>query len=241
MILCLDCGNTRLKWGLRDNGNWAAHGALAHDEIAQIGSRLPAGAVPQTLVGCNVAGVERAAQIEAALGMPVRWIAAQPEQCGVINGYDNPQSLGADRWAALVGAHTLHPRAALVVLAGTATTVDVLHADGRFEGGLILPGLGMMADALASSTAQLPRTPGEYRLLPRNTRDAIASGAIHATLGAIERMFARLSSDRSAVCLLAGGAADALQPHLDLPTHRIDALVLEGLASIAAELPGYRS
>lgn len=234
MILCLDCGNTRLKWGLRDNDEWLASGALAHAEITRLAGLLPAGCTPRIAIGCNVAGAALAGQIEAALGLTVNWITASDRQCGVMSGYDNPKNLGADRWAALIGAKALHRGAALVVLAGTATTIDVLDASGHFEGGLILPGVSMMVKALANNTARLPLALGEYRQIPRNTQDAITSGAIQATLGAIERMFATLSSSKDAACLLAGGAADILQAHLAVPNRRIDHLVLEGLACIAA-------
>lgn len=233
-MLCLDCGNSRLKWGMRQDGDWLATGACAHAEIGQLAASLPAGCLPQQAIGCNVAGTDRAGQIEAALGLTIDWITAKRAQCGVINGYDIPARLGTDRWAALIGARALHRGAALVVLAGTATTIDVLDAGGQHQGGLILPGIDLMTRALATGTARLPLAEGEYRRLPRNTHDAIASGAIQATLGAIQRMYAALPAEPEAVCLLAGGAADGLQAHLGLPCRRIDTLVLEGLACIAS-------
>lgn len=235
MILCLDCGNTRLKWGLHKGGLWLASGALPHAGIARLPEQLPAGCMPQAVVGCNVAGIERAGQIEVALSRPVAWISSKDAQCGVVSGYEVPASLGVDRWAALIGARALHRGAALVVMAGTATTIDVLDAEGRHQGGLILPGINLMTSALATGTAQLPLADGAYRPLPRNTHDAIFSGAIQATLGAIQRMYAVLPPDQEALCLLAGGAAGSLQAHLGLPCRRIDTLVLEGLACIAAE------
>ncbi|MFY9328797.1 MAG: type III pantothenate kinase [Georgfuchsia sp.] len=234
MILCLDCGNSRLKWGLHNDGGWLASGALLHAEIARLAEQLPVDCMPQDVLGCNVAGIARAGQIEAALCRPVNWITAKDVQCGVINGYDTPASFGADRWAALIGAHALHSGPALVVLAGTATTIDVLDADGRHQGGLILPGINLMASLLATGTAGLPQACGDYRLLPCNTHDAIISGAIQATLGAIERMFRAIPSGTNTVCLLSGGAAEALQAHLGMPCRRIDHLVMEGLVCIAA-------
>jgi type III pantothenate kinase len=150
----------------------------------------------------------------------------------VINAYDDPARLGADRWAALIGARGWHAGPALVVMAGTATTIDVLDAAGRFRGGLILPGLDLMRQALARNTAGLPQASGTYRDLPTNTDDAIESGILMATLGAIERMAARACRPVSAdfCVLLSGGAADLLAPHIELPLMRIDNLVLEGLA-----------
>lgn len=237
MILCLDAGNTRLKWGLREGGTWHARGACAHTDCVGLTAALPADV--ERIFACNVACAEVAQRIEAlaaTLGVPLDWFKSTAACCGVKNGYDNPAQLGADRWAALVGAHGLHVGNALVVMAGTATTIDVLDADGHFRGGLILPGLDLMQISLARNTAGLPEAHGVYRDLPTNTDDAIVSGALQATLGAIERMATRSCRPASAdfLCLLSGGAADALAPHLELRLRRIDNLVLEGLARVAA-------
>ena len=234
MILCLDCGNTRLKWGVRDGQRWVASGALMHADIPQLATVLSEWPRAQHVIGCNVASEERGTSIETALGFPVRWIKASAAARGVTNSYDDPTALGADRWAALIGAHAMRCGNAVVVLAGTATTIDVLDAQGRFCGGLILPGIGLMTASLAQGTARLPSVPGIYRPLPRNTRDAIASGAVHATLGAIERMHEQLPPGEPSICLLSGGAAGFLQPYLRQPYRQVDNLVLEGLATISA-------
>jgi len=233
MILCLDAGNTRLKWGVRDGPTWRAQGACTHADCVGLVAALPAGS--ERIIACNVAGSEVATRIEAlaaTLGLPLEWFRSSAACCGVTNSYDNPAQLGADRWAALVGARGLHAGNALVVMAGTATTIDVLAADGTFRGGLILPGLELMQKALAHNTAGLPEARGVYRDTPTNTDDAIVSGALHATLGAVERMCRPASADFCVI--ISGGAADLLAPHLELPLRRIDNLVLEGLARVAA-------
>jgi type III pantothenate kinase len=232
MILCLDSGNTRLKWGLREGQRWVAGGAIAHAQAAALDLLRR----PERIVACNVAGAAGSAPIEALarrLDCAVAWVRSRPAQCGVVNRYDAPDQLGADRWAALVGARGLQPGPCVVAICGTATTVDLLDGDGVFQGGLILPGLDMMRAALADGAADLPAARGEAVALPRNTFDAIASGAVEATLGAIERMSRR---GAAATCLLSGGTAAALAARLELPHRVIDNLVLEGVARIAAEL-----
>ena len=154
----------------------------------------------------------------------------------LFRSYDRPPQLGADRWAALIGARALHPGQAVVVMAGTATTIDALDAAGQFRGGLILPGLSLMRAALARNTADLPHAAGHYRALPTNTDDAIVSGAIHATLGAIERMFSPLSDLAGACCLITGGAAPRLLPHLRVPVRHEENLILSGLVRYANSL-----
>jgi len=232
-LLCLDAGNTRLKWGLREGEHWSARGALGHAACAELVTQLPTR--PERILACNVAGANAAACIEAlaaALDAPLHWFRSTAACGGVTNGYDDPARLGADRWAALIGARARHAGDALVVMAGTATTIDALDATGRFHGGLILPGLDLMRDALARRTANLPEARGRYCEAPTNTDDAIASGILHATLGAIGRM-ARRAAGADFRVILSGGAAEFLAPHLEWPHLRVDNLVLEGLARAA--------
>ncbi|MCX7149321.1 MAG: type III pantothenate kinase [Rhodocyclales bacterium] len=230
MILCLDAGNSRLKYGLFDGTGWRIQGALNYQAFDELIAQLPER--PARIAACNVAGDATRLRIGAlagSLALPLEWLTSSAAACGVTNGYDNPRQLGADRWAALIAARALHAGPCVVAMAGTATTIDALDDKGVFRGGLILPGLSLMRAALARNTADLPHAAGHYWSQPTNTDDAIVSGAIHATLGAIERMSATLGED--ALCLLSGGAAAELAPHLNLPHRLIDNLVLEGLAA----------
>ncbi len=164
---------------------------------------------------------------------PLEFVTARTEQCGVHNGYQQPERLGSDRWAALIAAWNRVHGACLVVNCGTATTVDALSAQGEFLGGLILPGAGLMQHSLATNTAQLMAEQGTLQDFPRNTADAIHSGMLRATLGAIRHQFGLLQARHDEVrCLLAGGAAGVIQPHLELPLERVDNLVLKGLQII---------
>lgn len=230
--LLIDAGNTRVKWALVRHGEWLDHGALEHHRIATL-AQVTAGHAPVGVLGTNVAGAHVAEAIAAALPLAPRWLTPRERCCGVINRYDDPAQLGADRWAALIGARALHRGPCLVVCAGTATTVDVLDAQGVFQGGLILPGEQLMRAALARDTARLPLADGIPADAPRSTDEAIVTGCLYAQAGAIERMFARLAGEPDALCLLAGGNAARVEPLLTLPRRRVDNLVLRGLAVYA--------
>lgn len=232
MILCLDAGNSRLKWGLAEPAGWLAQGALDWDD-AQMLSALVAGWPPLTrVVLSSVACEAREALLAQAFpGQVLEHMVSTSAAAGVVNGYLQPRQLGVDRWCALIGARSLSQQPCLVVTAGTATTIDSLDGEGRFLGGLILPGLEMMHTALAQGTARLPRAPGAYQDFPRQTQDAIRTGCLEAQLGAIERAYARLPG--AALCFLSGGAAPALERQLELPLLRVDNLVLEGLRLLA--------
>lgn len=255
-ILAIDCGNTRIKWGLWSGAAWLHVGALTHDEaddartgLAAAFARLPA---PARVAIANVAGEGAGAAVERALAplaAPVIRARSQERQCGVTNRYRAPATLGVDRWAALIGARHVQPGACIVVGAGTATTVDMLSAEGEFRGGIILPGLDLMKRSLAEHTARLPLAQGAYADEPRSTEDAIESGALHAQAGAIERMHALASawpggaarnpagSGQGAACLICGGAAARIAERLRIGHRRLEHLVLDGLVRIALEQP----
>jgi type III pantothenate kinase len=153
-----------------------------------------------------------------------------PERAGVVNGYRNPGQLGCDRFAAAIGAHALAPGRDLVVAnCGTATTIDAITADGRFLGGMILPGVGLMAASLARNTAQLPQIAQGGKLpdgFADNTDDAILSGCLAAQGGAIEHACRRHGA---AECILSGGAAPWVAPALGVRYRQVENIVLIGL------------
>ena len=139
-------------------------------------------------------------------------------------------------WAALVAARSVHNGASLVVNAGTATTVDMLSADGSFLGGAILPGVELMRFVLHEHTGRLPLDNGQYRDTPRKTGDAIETGCRHAQAGAVERLYRVLRDlELNPLCIVAGGAGRALVDQLTMPRRYVENLVLDGLARIALD------
>ncbi|MBS1143170.1 MAG: type pantothenate kinase [Proteobacteria bacterium] len=237
MIVCLDSGNSRIKWGVHDGVKWQAQGALAHDDVGQLGQLLADWPQPERVMLANVAGAEAGERIRAQLAawLPcLQEVRAEPARAGVRNHYRNPGQLGVDRWCALIGARSLSPSAAIVVMAGTATTIDALDADGHFLGGMILPGGDLMRRSLAVDTAGLPFADGCHDAFPRCTDDAIVTGVIEAQVGAIERAWQRLGNVDK-VCFLSGGNAASLAPHLNIRWRSVANLPLEGLLRLARE------
>lgn len=235
-MLLLDVGNSRCKWALVHNGAWLHQGVVGNTEWMALQQAFAALPPPSRILVSNVAGeamAQRLRTVCAGWNRPLEPVTARVEQCGVRNGYQQPERLGSDRWAALIAAWNRVHGACLVVNCGTATTVDALSGQGEFLGGLILPGASLMQQSLATNAAQLMAEQGALRDFPRNTADAIHSGMLRATLGAIRHQYDLLQARQAAVCcLLAGGAAGVVQPHLDLPLERVDNLVLKGLQII---------
>ena len=238
MILAIDAGNSRVKWGWHDGRGWSSLSTVSLIEFAAANHDInPFAAThenPQQIVISNVAG-EGAHQLlinwTRIFDAEPLWLKGEAERCGVTSRYERPEQLGPDRWAALVAARALHSGACLVVNAGTATTADVLSAEGEFLGGLILPGVDLMRFVLHEHTGRLPLQEGRFVRTPRNTIDAIETGCRHAQAGAVERMF-RVAGT-GAQCLVSGGAGKALIEQLGIPCRYVENLVLEGLARIA--------
>ena len=252
-FLAIDIGNTRLKWALFDtvspHAHMLAHGAVFLETIDHLAeSDWKAMPAPTRMLGCVVAGeaVKRRAEEQMEIwDITPRWVVSGERSAGVTNGYDHPNRLGADRWMALIGARArlmrgAIARPALVVMVGTAVTVDALDANGRFLGGLILPGFGLMLRALESGTAGLKVPTGDVREFPTNTSDALMSGGAHAIAGAVERQFRLLRARTGQVPLLliSGGAAVKLAAITDLPFETVDTLIFDGLMAVACERDG---
>jgi type III pantothenate kinase len=245
MILAIDAGNSRVKWGWHDGKGWTSVATVSLVEFAAASDHVNPFSVthadPQRIIISNVAGdgahhllVNWTSIFDAE---PI-WLRAEAKRCGVTNQYERPEQLGPDRWAALIAARAVHHGPCLVVNSGTATTVDMLTADGVFRGGAILPGVELMRFVLHEHTGRLPIQEGGYRDAPRNTMDAIETGCRHAQAGAVERMYRVFRElELNPLCIVAGGAGRVLVDQLSMPRRYIENLVLDGLAHIALTEP----
>lgn len=233
-MLLIDAGNTRIKWAQLDNGKWINTGVFAQEQYTgDPWESVELKKIRQIWVS-NVAG-EKVKNRVLQLGVEdTRFISARETQCGVTNGYSNAAQLGSDRWAALIAAWNMTGKKCLVVNCGTATTIDALSEQGKFLGGIILPGVELMQQSLAGATAKLQMGGGNYEKFPLNTSDALYSGALQATCGAIERQKALLGAGEIPV-ILSGGAAQMIKPCLNMPANNVENLVLQGLYIIAKE------
>lgn len=256
-FLAIDIGNTRLKWAVyeaaRPDAALIAQGAEFLENIERLAegswSALQA---PTHMLGCVVAASTTRQrvmeQIDQLPGWDVRthWVVPGTAEAGVSNSYDTPLRLGADRWVAMIGArhHVLRrlrngqmPPPILVVLVGTAVTVEAIDADGRFLGGLILPGHGVMLRALENGTAGLHVPSGKVEIFPTNTSDALTSGGTYAIAGAVERMYQHLlqATGQNPVCIMAGGAGWKMAPYMTRPFELVEHLIFEGLLVLAEQ------
>jgi type III pantothenate kinase len=243
--MLLDAGNSALKWVLVDGDGRVgpAHGSVRNGPPAEMLYTLGVEWRSRAPVDLNGAfalmrAVEQAAR--QSYGVPIEWFETQSRfefgDIQLTNGYYDPAQLGVDRWHALIAARAAWPqRALVVVIAGTATTIDGVTREGLFVGGAIAPGVRMMFEALARGTANLPLATGTLVSYPDNTHDAITSGVIGAQLGVIERFARNFRNDHGEPqILLAGGYGDRLAPYVGIGTAlpsvvREENLVLRGV------------
>jgi len=260
-ILLVDVGNTRIKWAHLEKGRLGRGHAALHagwDE-ATCKRRLLRGKLPAQLWATSVAApaVRRAlARAARSAGVVAKFVSVPRQGGGVRVGYREPWRLGADRFVAMVGAHALLPRSALCVVGvGTALTIDLIGADGRHHGGVIIPGPSLMIETLLTRTYGIRRrarggsarggsAQGHTQLFARSTRAGVLQGARYAAAALIDRAAdeGRALLRHRPLVVLTGGGGDGVRPLLRSPCVGVPDLVLRGLAVLAqGAAPGPRT
>lgn len=245
--LLIDIGNSRLKWGVLENGSIRRTGHISHQEIREHGLAALTSKLPRrvdAVFASNVAGASFATRLSGVVGMhcnvDIHFARTEHRACGVTNSYRQARRLGVDRWVAMIGAWKEIAAACLVVDAGTAVTIDALDDTGQHLGGQILPGVALMATSLAIQTSDIPiiqrRASGQQRgmeMFANTTAGAVGHGALNAVVGAVERA-AHVMRDngKAPTIILTGGDASRILRSLGgEPIHRPH-LVLQGLATL---------
>jgi type III pantothenate kinase len=247
MLLCLDIGNSQLHGGVFDDRlrlqfRKTTHPLGSSDEFGVFFTAvLRENAIdPRAVKRVAICSVVPSAlyPIRSAC---LKYFQVDPFilQAGVKTGlkvrYRNPHEVGADRIAGAMGATQRAPRRNLIVVdCGTATTFDVVTAEGDYLGGAIMPGVGISVDTLAGRTAKLPAVeitrPGAA--LGRSTIESIQSGVYHGHVGAVRQLVAELSREAFAGerprVIATGGFARLLEPG-ELFDEIVPELVLLGL------------
>lgn len=240
-VLQIDLGNSGLKWRLVTDDGVHCRGVQESRERA--GGELP---VPDIRPGTVLVSSVAAQEIDQQLATQVRqqwsvepWFArSEAETLGLRNSYMQPERMGVDRWLAMLGAW--HPRKerVCVVDAGSALTIDIVAADGRHEGGYILPGVALMQRALRQDTQRVrfDQPPAAMLEPGRSTAEAVGHGTALAQCGAV-RLAIELASAGHGMppqMVLSGGGGQVLGRLLGGEVQWRRDLVFEGLELAAA-------
>ena len=247
-ILLMDIGNTMIKWGVLENKALSGIGSLltphsSDFDLKPLFMSLPSD-VKSIVASCVLSRetqIKLAELISDHFKLVIEFIEPKNRFSGLTNGYTNPSKLGADRWAAMIGAHDEFGGNILVIDMGTAITIDYINTEGLHEGGQILPGLKSFFNILDQSTGSINTkinisdiAAQNIKKWGKNTDDAIISGAMMAISSAINHaVFSfKMKGSRPSV-ILTGGDAIYFKDVFDYTLFYRPNLVIEGLARIA--------
>jgi type III pantothenate kinase len=247
--LLVDIGNTRIKWARLEGDAFGRGRAAAHSgwRAADFARRLFARAHRvERVVVASVAGPAVNQALAAAArraGARVEFVTVARRAGGVTVGYQEPWRLGVDRFAAVVGAHDVFRAVPVCVVGvGTAMTIDLVDADGRHLGGVIVPAPNLMVETLLANTHGIRRRArggavGGRGLFGRSTRDGIERGACYAAAALVDRAVEEASGPlgREPLVVLTGGDGRLVRPLVRSRCVTIPELVLRGLAVLSRD------
>lgn len=260
--MLLDIGNRRIKWARSDDvQKWlAGDGSTSSQDggcnvihfsrgnlLSEFSRQFRNIPRPEAIWASSVGGPGAVSEIQAASrelwGIEPNFASSSRRHGGMVNGYDQPQQLGVDRWLAMIGARRYVPdRAILVIDAGTAITIDHVDSTGFFGGGIIVPGLITMMDSLHQAAGLVnvrPDLKDNHRFVLQNpdTESAILNGALHAMTASVAGAVAhyREPADEDPVVVVTGGDASLLKRFSQIRMREIPGLVLSGLYIVSRE------
>jgi type III pantothenate kinase len=250
MLLAIDCGNTNSVFAVYDGDDkrceWraASKSGRTADEMGVWLNQLMAmkGLEPSDITESIIASVVPSAVYDLRL-LCHRYFSAPPlvvgdpdVDLGLQILVDRPEEVGADRLVNTVAAHVTYPGALIVLDFGTATTFDVVDADGNYCGGVIAPGVNLSLEALHMAAAQLPRVAvGRPKsVIGKATVPAMRSGIYLGYVSMIEGLTARIQAEfgEPMSVVATGGLASLFTEATDVIHHLDNDLTLRGLREI---------
>ncbi|MBA3811473.1 MAG: type III pantothenate kinase [Caulobacteraceae bacterium] len=256
MLLAIEQGNTNTLFAVHDGARWLAQwragtdAARTADEYAVWLTQLLtlAGLSVGAIDGCIVSSVVPQS-IFNLRNLARRYLHVEPMvvgenvDLGIAVRIQKPSEAGADRLVNAIGAHITYPGALLVVDSGTATTFDIVGADGAFEGGAIAPGINLSMQALHEAAARLPRVAIQRpaRVIGKDTVEAMQSGVYWGYVSLIEGLVRRMKAEYPAplTVLGTGGIASLFEHATTAIDHFDHDLTILGLLEIVRRNPHF--
>jgi type III pantothenate kinase len=256
VILLLDIGNTRIKWAQLLDGALTPQQSLTHrgvDPAVWMKQLFRERFRPERLLVANVAGADMRSRIsgeaERLWQVKAEFARTASFAAGVTHAYADVSAHGVDRWLAALAAYRLAGGATCVIDVGTAVTMDGVNAEGLHLGGLIIPGMQMMIEALLDRTSDIARQARKLAAvggaeavrqnaaLATSTAQAVASGALLAVAAAADRAIGevKLQTRVTPKVFLTGGDAERVQKAMQTQAEHVPDLVLRGLAILAQQ------
>ncbi len=254
MLLVVDAGNTNVVFAIHDGSGWVGKWRIAtepqrtSDEYAVwLLALLGHSGLKRDKVSTAVIGTVVPAALYHLRRLCRDWFDVEPlvARANLDWGFeiriDNPDEVGADRLLNSLAAHRRFIGPLVVIDFGTATTFDVVDADGAYVGGVIAPGINLSLEALHTAAARLPRI-GIGRpqaVIGRSTVPAMQSGIYWGYVGLIEGLVARIQAEQGGKLkvIATGGLAPLLAEGTMVIEHIDPDLTLDGLRMLAERNP----
>jgi len=250
MLLAIDVGNTNSLFALHDGADWigqwrgSTDATRTADEYAVWLNQLMAleGRTFEDVSACIISSVVPQALFNFR-NLARRYLKVEPlivgtpeAKLGVELRVSRPEQVGADRLVTTIGAHIQHDGPLIVIDSGTATTFDIVGADGGFEGGIICPGINLSMKALHDAAAQLPRIAIKKpeKVIGDSTVTAMQSGVFWGYIGLIDGLVRKIKAEygQPMSVVATGGVASLFEGASETIEHFHHDLMLAGLLEI---------
>lgn len=250
MLLAIDCGNTNTLFAVHDGTEWraqwrtATHSTRTADEYAVwLNQLLQLQELSlRDITGCVISSVVPQSLFNLR-NLARRYMGGEPlvvgeagVDLGVTVNLPRPQEAGADRLVNALGCRVRYDGALIIVDSGTATTFDVVSADGAFEGGIIAPGINLSMQALHSAAARLPRIAIEkpQQVLGKDTVGAMQSGVFWGYVDLIDGLVTRLKAEygQPMTVIATGGVASLFEGATRTIDHYDPDVTIRGLLEV---------
>ena len=250
MLLAIDCGNTNTLFAIHDGTDWVAQwrsgtdSTRTADEHAVWLSQLMAlqGRKLGDITACVISTVVPQALFNLR-NLSRRYFNAEPVIVGepgvgmdIEVRLERPQDAGADRLVNALGARAAYQGAMIIIDSGTATTFDVIAADGAFEGGIIAPGINLSMQALHGAAAKLPRVAiaKPQSVMGKDTVTAMQSGVFWGYIDLIDGLVSRLKTEMNQACtvIATGGVVSLFEGASKTIDHYDPDLTIRGLLEV---------
>ncbi len=249
-LLAIDVGNTNIHFGLLQNEHWIFSWRARTitdkmpDEYASLLrnfmmlSNLSLQAVTAVAISSVVPSLTG-----AFIELSQRYLKLDPlvvtnkTPMGMKIDIDQPEQAGADRIVNSAAVVKLYGPPAIIIDFGTATTFDIVSAEGAYAGGAIAPGIQVAHDALVSRTARLHKVDliPPPSVIGKNTIHAMQAGIFWGYVALVEGMVARLKAemgDPTVKVIATGGLAPLFNQHSNVIDIIATEITLEGLRII---------
>jgi type III pantothenate kinase len=249
MLLAIDIGNTQIVLGLFDKDKLLHTWSLSSNTIRTVDeywldirnliefSGIDINKIDQCSIGSVVPKLTKL--IDETMNKYFRispLIVASGVKTGIKIRIDNPKEVGADRIANAVAAHHLYKKNVIAVDMGTATTFDIITENGEYIGGVIAPGIDMIAESMSAKTALLPQINVSEKppVIGKSTTSAMQSGLLNGYLSIIEGITRKVKTEFNDDCIVVatGGRATLIGHHTAIFDDINPYLTLDGLRII---------